>query len=151
MVKRGRIAGADYVVLDEAFKVPRFLSKLFHILSEKVAETTVGVCQVRPVGWVLATNPLNDFYQTNIRLTDLACLDRFAFSSRALAPSVQEILLMAERWRTVKVKPVPVELIYEARRLLDGVEVPREYMVYCTAYVAPRVGPIPPGGVDPSL
>ncbi len=136
-VKSGRLAGADYVVLDEIFNAPRLLSKLHHALNEKVVDTTVGPIEVRPVAWVLATNPLNEFYQTNLRLINAATADRYALSARSLPPSAQEILLMAERWRRLGLKKrAPVELVYEARRLMDEVAVPEEFTVFCLGLIS---------------
>ncbi len=136
-VKAGRLAGADYVVLDEIFNAPRLLSKLHHALNEKVVDTTVGAVETRPLAWVLATNPLNDYYQTNLRIVNAATLDRYALSARSLPPSAQEILVMAERWRKLKIKKmVPVELIYEARRMLEEVAVPEEFTIFCMALVS---------------
>ncbi|HID18339.1 TPA: hypothetical protein EYP27_02230, partial [Candidatus Bathyarchaeota archaeon] len=115
-LKGGKLAGADYVVLDEIFGAPRLLSKLHHALNEKVVDTTVGSIETRPLTWVLCTNPFNQYYQTNIRVVNAATLDRYGFSARSLPPSAQEVLLMARRWRKLRLKKhAPVELIYEAR------------------------------------
>jgi len=136
-VKRGRLAGADYIVLDEIFNAPRLLSKIHHALNEKVVDTTIGPIEVAPVAWLLATNPLNEFYQTNIKLTNVATLDRYALSARSLPPSIQEILLMVERWKKLRVsKRAPIELIYEARKALDEVAIPDEYIYFSLALVS---------------
>ncbi|MBS7646683.1 MAG: hypothetical protein QW566_00160 [Candidatus Jordarchaeales archaeon] len=136
-VKSGRLAGADLVCLDELFNAPRLLSKLHHALNEKVVDTTVGPVEVKPLTWVLCTNPLNEFYQTNLRLINVATTDRYALSARSLPPSAQEILVMAEKWKMLKLKKrAPVELIYEARRLMDEVAIPEEFVVFCLGLVS---------------
>jgi MoxR-like ATPase len=134
-VKAGRLAGADYVVLDEIFMAPRLLAKLHHALNEKVTDTVVGPVEVKPLGWVLCTNPLNQFYQANVKIVNAATLDRYALSARSMPPSAQEILTMAERWRQLKLKKrAPVELIYEARRL--EVAIPEEFTIFCMSLVS---------------
>jgi MoxR-like ATPase len=136
-VKAGRLAGADYVVLDEIFMAPRLLAKLHHALNEKVTDTVVGPVEVKPLGWVLCTNPLNQFYQANVKIVNAATLDRYALSARSMPPSAQEILTMAERWRQLKLKKrAPVELIYEARRLMEEVAVPEEFTIFCLGLVS---------------
>ena len=136
-VKAGKLAGADYVVLDEIFAASRLISKLHHALNEKIVDTTVGPIETKPLSWVLCTNPFNSFYQTNVKIVNAATLDRYAFSARSLPPSVQEILLMAERWKKLSIKKrVPVELVYEARSLMDAVKVPEEYMIFCLGIVS---------------
>ena len=136
-VKSGRLAGADYVVLDEIFNAPRLLAKLHHALNEKVVDTTVGPVEVRPVAWILATNPLNEFYQTNLRLINVATTDRYALSARSLPPSAQEILVMAEKWRKLGVKKrAPVEVVYAARELMHEVAVPEEFTIFCVGLVS---------------
>lgn len=134
-VKAGRLAGADLVCLDELFNAPRLLSKMHHALNEKVVDTTVGPIEVRPLTWILCTNPLNDFYQTNIRIVNTATLDRYALSARSLPPSAQEILIMVERSLKIR-KRAPIELIYEARRLMGEVAVPEEFIVFCLGLVS---------------
>ena len=136
-IKSGKLAGADYVVLDEIFGAPRLLSKLHHALNEKVVDTTVGPIEAKPVAWILCTNPFNTYYQTNIKVVNAATLDRYAFSARSLPPSAQEVLLMARRWRKLRLKKhAPIELIYEARNLMEAVEIPEEYMIFCLGLVA---------------
>ena len=136
-LKKGKLAGADYVCLDEIFCAPRLLSKLHHALNEKVVDTTVGSIEAKPVAWVLCANPFNQYYQTNIRVVNAATLDRYAFSARSLPPSAQEVLLMARRWRKLRLKKhAPIELIYEARNLMETVEIPEEYMIFCLGLVA---------------
>ena len=136
-VKAGRLANADYVCLDEIFGAPRLLSKIHHALNEKIVDTTIGSIEVKPLGWVLCTNPLNQFYQTNVKIVNVATLDRYALSARSLPPSAQEILVMAERWRQLRLKKrAPVELVYEARRLMDEVAVPEEFTVFCLGLVS---------------
>jgi MoxR-like ATPase len=136
-VKTGRLAGADYVVLDEIFMAPRLLAKLHHALNEKVVDTVAGSVEVKPLGWVLCTNPLNQFYQANVKIVNVATLDRYALSARSLPPSVQEILVMTERWRQLRLKKrAPVELIYEARKLMEDVAVPEEFTVFCLGLVS---------------
>ncbi|OYT46583.1 hypothetical protein B6U84_00080 [Candidatus Bathyarchaeota archaeon ex4484_40] len=136
-LKRGKLAGADYVCLDEIFGAPRLLAKLHHALNEKVVDTTVGPVEAKPVAWVLCSNPFNSFYQTNIKIVNVATLDRYAFSARSLPPSAQEVLLMARRWRKLRLKKyAPIELIYEARNLMETVEIPEEYMVFCLGLVS---------------
>ena len=136
-LKKGKLAGADYVCLDEIFCAPRLLSKLHHALNEKVVDTTVGPIETKPLTWVLCTNPFNQYYQTNIKVVNAATLDRYAFSARSLPPSAQEVLLMARRWRKLRLKKhAPIELIYEARNLMETVEIPEEYMIFCLGLVA---------------
>jgi MoxR-like ATPase len=136
-VKAGRLAGADYVVLDEIFMAPRLLAKLHHALNEKVTDTVVGPVEVKPLGWVLCTNPLNQFYQANVKIVNAATLDRYALSARSMPPSAQEILTMAERWRQLKLrKRAPVELVYEARKLMEEVAVPEEFTIFCLGLVS---------------
>ena len=136
-IKSGKLAGADYVVLDEIFGALRLLSKLHHALNEKVVDTTVGPIEAKPVAWVLCTNLFNTYYQTNIKVVNAATLDRYAFSARSLPPSAQEVLLMARRWRKLRLnKYAPIELIYEARNLMEAVEIPEEYMIFCLGLVA---------------
>jgi len=136
-VKAGRLAGADYVVLDEVFMAPRLLAKLHHALNEKVVDTVVGSVEVKPIGWVLCTNPLNQFYQANVKIVNVATLDRYALSARSLPPSAQEILVMAERWRQLKLKKrAPVELVYEARRLMEEIVIPEEFTIFCLGLVS---------------
>ena len=136
-LKKGKLAGADYVCLDEIFGAPRLLSKLHHALNEKVVDTTVGSIEAKPVAWVLCSNPFNAYYQTNIKIVNAATLDRYAFSTRSLPPSAQEVLLMSRRWRKLRLKKhAPIELIYEARNLMETVEIPEEYMVFCLGLVS---------------
>ncbi|MGD6805826.1 MAG: hypothetical protein ACQCN4_02580 [Candidatus Bathyarchaeia archaeon] len=136
-VKSGRVAGADYVVLDEIFGATRLLSKLHHVLNEKVIDTTVGCVETKPLGIMLCTNPLNDFYQTNLKIINAATTDRYALSARGLPPSSQEILFMSERWKHIKLKKTaPIELIYEARKLVEGVKIPEEYMVFSLGLIS---------------
>jgi len=136
-LKSGKLAGADYVVLDEIFGAPRLLSKLHHALNEKVVDTAVGPIETKPLTWVLCTNPFNQYYQTNIRVVNAATLDRYAFSARSLPPSAQEVLLMASRWKRLRLKKhAPVELIYEARSLMETVKIPEEYMIFCLGLIS---------------
>jgi len=136
-VKAGRLAGADLVCLDEIFGCPRLLSKLHHVLNEKVVDTTVGSIEARPMGTVLCTNPFTKYYATQVALANFATLDRYALSARSLPPSAQEILVMADRWRQLKLKKrAPVELIYEARKLVDGVVVPDEFTIFCLGLIS---------------
>lgn len=136
-VKAGRFAGADFICLDEIFGCPRLLSKLHHALNEKIVDTTVGPVEVKPLGIVLCTNPFTKYYGTQIAVANFATLDRYALSARSLPPSVQEILVMAERWKGLKLKKrAPVELIYEARKLMEEVAVPEEFMVFCLGLVS---------------
>jgi len=136
-VKAGRFAGADLICLDEIFGCPRLLSKLHHALNEKVVDTTVGPIEVRPLGIVLCTNPFTRYYGTQVAVANFATLDRYALSARSLPPSVQEILVMAEKWKRLKLnKRAPVELIYEARRLVDEVSVPDEFTIFCLGLVS---------------
>lgn len=136
-VKSGRVAGADYVCLDECFGAIRLLSKIHHVLNEKVVDTTVGPIEAKPLGIVLCTNPLNEFYQTNLKIINVATTDRYALSARSLPPSAQEILFMIERWKHLKLKKTaPVEIIYEARKLMDKVKIPEEYMVFSLGLIS---------------
>jgi MoxR-like ATPase len=136
-VKCGRISGADYVILDEIFGATRLLSKLHHVLNEKVVDTTVGSIETKPLGIMLCTNPLNGFYQTNLKIINAATTDRYALSARGLPPSTQEILFMAERWKHIKLKKTaPVELVYEARKCLEEVKIPEEYMVFSLGLIS---------------
>jgi len=136
-VKVGRLAGSDFICLDEIFGAPRLLSKIHHALNEKVVDTTIGPIEIKPLGWVLCTNPLNQFYQTNIKVVNVATLDRYALSTQCRPPSAQEILAMYERWKRTKLaKPAPVEIIYAARLLLDEVKVPEEFMIFCLGLVS---------------
>jgi len=136
-VKAGRFAGADFICLDEIFGCPRLLSKLHHALNEKLVDTTVGPVEVRPLGIVLCTNPFTKYYGTQVAVANFATLDRYALSARSLPPSVQEILVMVERWKGLKLKKrAPVELIYEARKLMEEVSVPEEFMVFCLGLVS---------------
>jgi len=136
-VKAGRLAGADFICLDEIFGAPRLLSKIHHALNEKVVDTTIGPIEIKPLGWVLCTNPLNQFYQTNIKVVNVATLDRYALSAQCRPPSAQEILVMYERWKRAKlVKLAPVEIIYAARALLDEVKVPDEFAIFCLGLVS---------------
>jgi len=136
-VKSGRVAGADYVILDEIFGATRLLSKLHHVLNEKVVDTTVGSIEAKPLSIMLCTNPLNEFYQTNMKIINVASTDRYALSARSLPPSAQEILFMAERWKHLKLKKTaPVELIYEARKFMDEVKIPEEYMVFSLGLIS---------------
>jgi MoxR-like ATPase len=136
-VKSGRVAGADYVILDEIFGATRLLSKLHHVLNEKVVDTTVGSIETKPLGVMLCTNPLNEFYQTNLKIVNVATTDRYALSARSLPPSAQEILFMAARWKHLKLKKTaPVELIYEARKLIDEVKIPEEYLIFSLGLIS---------------
>ena len=136
-IKSGRVAGADYVILDEIFGATRLLSKIHHVLNEKVVDTTVGSIEAKPLGIMLCTNPLNEFYQTNLKIINVASTDRYALSARSLPPSAQEILFMAERWKHLKLKKTaPVELIYEARKLMEEVKIPEEYMVFSLGLIS---------------
>ena len=137
VIKTGRFAGADLVILDEIFMSPRLLSKLHHALNEKVVDTTIGPVEVKPLTVLLATNYLNEFYMTNLRIINEATTDRYALSVRSMPPSIQEILVMSKRWRRLNIKRhVPVELIYEARKLLGEVKIPDEFMVFCLALIS---------------
>jgi len=73
-IKSRRVAGADYVCLDEIFGATRLLSKLHHVLNEKVVDTTVGSIEAKPLGIMLCTNPLNQFYQTNVAIMNAASI-----------------------------------------------------------------------------
>jgi len=137
VIKKGKIAGADYVVLDEIFAAPRFLSKLHHALNEKKIDTTVGAVDAKPLTWVLCTNPFNSYYATNLAVTNVATLDRYALSARSLPPSIQEILVMVKKWQKLKLQQrVPVEIIYAGRKLLETIKIPDEYMIFCLGLIA---------------
>jgi MoxR-like ATPase len=136
-IKTRRVAGADYVVFDEIFGAIRLLSKLHHVLNEKVIDTTVGAIETKPVGIILCTNPLNDFYQTNLKIINAATTDRYALSARSLPPSTQEILVMAERWQNLELtKQVPLEMLYEARKHLGEVKIPDEYLIFSMGLIS---------------
>ena len=136
-IKLGKIAGADYVILDEIFAAPLLLSKLHHALNEKIVDTNVGPVSTKPLVWVLATNPLNKFYATNFAIVNAATLDRYALSARSLPPSAQEIIAMKAKWKTkMPTATVPAELIYAARELMDGVVIPDELMIFCISLIA---------------
>lgn len=148
-IKAGKIAGADYVVLDEIFGAPMLLSKLHHALNEKVVDTTVGPIITKPLCWVLCTNPINKFYMTNYAVVNCATLDRYALSTRSLPPSSQEILAMQAKWKSLKTSTrVPIELIYSARKQLEQIKMPDELMIFCLSlashlskcYFAPSTG-----------
>ncbi|MEM2969302.1 MAG: hypothetical protein QXR63_00020 [Candidatus Bathyarchaeia archaeon] len=136
-VKSGKISGADIVVIDECFNAPRLLSKLHHALNEKVVDTNIGQIETKPLAWILATNPLNQFYQTNLQIVNVATADRYALSARSLPPSAQEVLLMNERWKKMKLaKKIPVELVYQARKYIEEVTIPEEFIVFCMGIVS---------------
>lgn len=135
LVKRGRLTGSDFAFLDEIFASPLLLAHLHRALNEKVYDTTIGQAQFRALGIVAASNPWNDYYPTNPKLASIATLDRYAFSVRSIAPSSQEILSMASLNRSV-VRRVPIELIYEARKLLNDVVIPEELLGFTVALTA---------------
>jgi MoxR-like ATPase len=135
LVKKGRLTGSDFAFLDEIFASPLLLAHLHRALNEKVYDTTIGQAQFRALGIVAASNPWNDYYPTNPKLASIATLDRYAFSVRCIAPSSQQILSMATT-RMKGTQKVPIELVYEARKLLDEVVIPEELLGFTVALTA---------------
>lgn len=123
--KKGRMLGADLAILDEAFKGPMLLAQIHRILNEGYYDTAIGRVEYRPLTIILATNPLNEHFQSNVALTDAATFDRYAFSTMAAAPSVQEIKEIIQKLEKLKgnIRPVPIEIIYKARQAAKTVKI----------------------------
>ncbi|MDG6989546.1 MAG: hypothetical protein JRN21_09565 [Nitrososphaerota archaeon] len=131
MVKRNYMASADFVVLDEVFKNPRLISILHNMLNDREYDSVVGTGHVEPEAIILLTNPLNDNYQSNISLVDFASLDRYMFSASVSSPTSAEIRIMQTRFNShAPIEPLPIEAVYEARKLLKEVKVPAEIQAF---------------------
>ena len=160
VVKAGKLAGADLVILDEAFTSPRLLNKLHTVMNEKVVETTVGPVRISPLCFIFCTNPWSQYYQTNVKLVNAATLDRFLMSVPTDPPSGAEILAVVEALRAVQIRGrAPVEMIYEARREMERVEVPPDILRFClglvaalsTCYFSPSSGSVAKSPMNPFM
>jgi len=137
VVKEGKLAGADLVILDEAFTSPRLLNKLHTAMNEKVVETTVGPVKISPLCFIFCTNPWSQHYQTNIKVVNVATLDRFLMSVATDPPSGAEILNVVDTLASLQIcRGASVETIYEARKKMDQVEVPSDILRFCIGFVA---------------
>lgn len=137
MVKEGRLAGADYIFLDELFASPILVAHLHRALNEKVVDTELGQAEFQPLGLIAATNPFNSNYATNPKVINFATLDRYAFSAETTAASTAEILTTIEELKNKEVSTrLPVELIYAARKLLDKVTIPDKLLHFAVVLVA---------------
>lgn len=160
VVKKGKLAGADYVVLDEAFAAPRLLSKLHTAVNEKFVDTTVGPVRIDPLTFVFCTNPWNTFYQTNPRIFNAATLDRFLASAEVLPPTGAQTLYTTKALRELTVvSKLRVETVLEARAALEAVTLPNDVMrtfVAITAilgncYFSPTDGDIASEALNPFM
>jgi len=137
VVKTGRLAGADYIILDEIFKAPRFLSKLHTVMNEKIVETAIGPVNIAPLCFVFCTNPLTSFYQSNVKITDVATTDRFLLSTQVDPPSSVQVLNLASSFGNLVVeKRLRLEAILEARKQVSRVKVPHGLTAFCAGLVA---------------
>lgn len=137
VIKTGKLSGADYVVLDEAFAAPRLMSKLHTAVNEKVVDTAIGPVPIAPLTFVFCTNPWNQFYQTNPKVVNAATLDRFLASCEVDAPSAAEILYTMNALKGYKIlSRLPAQDLLAAREEADSVKIPSEIMRFCVGLVS---------------
>ncbi|PSN86359.1 hypothetical protein B9Q03_11735 [Candidatus Marsarchaeota G2 archaeon OSP_D] len=127
--KENSIAHAPFILLDEMFVNPKLAAAMHTFVNEKeIHYPGLGTIRTDYLLFAAATNPVNENYQTNPNLRNMATLDRFticAFVSTPDSRSVEETIRKLEILKDVP-PLIDEKTIFSARSEVEKMPIEKD-------------------------